>query len=155
MRVKARKTLPEILVELRLLRRKLELMSQRLADRIDRLPKDGRHAQTYSKEVSQLSKLLRSIVRLEVGLELLEVRLETAMMLGAITQSLREVVNFVSGVGSQLVAIPEISMGLQEIQEELGSLGQQGVAPPDPALLESVERVTEERLRKYIGSGLQ
>jgi|GEM_PF-1119862 hypothetical protein len=149
MKARTRGSLAELLVRLRLLRRKVGLMSQRVGERIATLPRDSPNG-VYGREVEQLSKLFRWLVRLEVGLELLEVRVETAFVLGNAVQSISEVVRLVREAGAQLSALPDISMGLQEIEESLSSVVREGETMARGDVPAVVEEAVEERLRSYL-----
>jgi hypothetical protein len=99
--VRRKKDLAELLIDVKLLRRKLAHSLAKLDKRIESLEalvvQSSSTVSAFSarvaKEIDQLENVRKRIYVLDVLLEMLEIRLETVISLGTLVESLRPVVS--------------------------------------------------------------
>jgi len=85
--------------------------------------KDAQRAAMYANECAEVRKLSKVIIRSELALEQVMLRLETVEEFGNFAASMKPVVGVVRALGSQLAGvIPEVSFELNQIGEDLTKL---------------------------------
>ena len=108
---------------------KLEHMFNRLQER-DRIlfekvvgaqmMKDMARAAIYANEVAEVRKIAKTILRAQLALEQVALRLETVQQLGDVLTTMAPVVSVIRNIKSQLIGVvPEIAFELSEIDDIL------------------------------------
>ena len=110
----------QMLTQLRLARLKVKYLSQRISQKISTYERVGEGSRgengIYLKEVQQLSKLRDVLERLEVVLEIAEIRFENLVETGLMLESIPPVIEALRSFrGRDLLAMPEISALLEPL----------------------------------------
>ncbi|MEM2905631.1 MAG: Snf7 family protein [Candidatus Bathyarchaeia archaeon] len=85
--------------------------------------KDSQRAAMYANECAEVRKMAKVVLRGELALEQVLLRLETVEEFGDFAASMKPVIGVVHSLRSQLAGvIPEVSYELGEISEDLGKI---------------------------------
>ena len=82
--------------------------------------RDNARATIYANEIAELRKIARTMLRAQLALEQVSLRLETIQELGDVLVAMAPVIGVVRDIKKQLMGVvPEIALELTEIDEEL------------------------------------
>lgn len=128
--MRRKKDLAELLIDVKLLRRKLAHSLAKLDKRIESLEalvvQSSSTISAFSarvaKEIDQLENVRKRIYVLDVLLEMLEIRLETVISLGSLVESLRPVVSALKELSKSFPIPMEISPDFDDLISSLSSV---------------------------------
>ncbi|HIQ03300.1 MAG TPA: hypothetical protein EYH40_02645 [Desulfurococcales archaeon] len=87
------------------------------------MAKDTARATIYANEVAEIRKIAKTLLRAQLALEQIALRLETIQELGDILVTMAPIVNVIKDLKKQLMGVvPEIAFELSEIDELLHSV---------------------------------
>lgn len=134
-------------------------MFQKVVDAI--IAKDQARATLYANEVAEIRKIAKTLMTLQIALEQIQMRVETAIMTGDIIASLTPVIGAVKEVGAIMKKVmPTLGIELDEIQEilqesvtEIAEIAGYGAialpsSPEAAKILEEAKAVAEQRMRE-------
>ncbi len=127
--MRRKKELPELLIDVKLTRRKLQHSISRLDQRIKTLEAVAIQSSStitalsarIAKEIDQLERIKKRLYTLDVLLEMLEIRLETVISVGGFLEALRPVATALKEVGKSFPIPMELSTDLDDLLSSLGS----------------------------------
>jgi len=121
---------------------------------------DVERAKMYANEVAEIRKMAKVVLRSQLALEQVAIRLQTVEEFGDVAASMAPLAQVVSSVRGELEGVmPTVSFELGEINETLGSLVTEAgeatgssydVEPSEEAkkILEEANAVAEQRLKE-------
>ncbi len=134
-------------------------MFQKVVDAI--IAKDQARATLYANEVAEIRKIAKTLMTLQIALEQIQMRVETAILTGDIITSLTPVIGAVKEVGAIMKKVmPTLGIELDEIQEilqesvtevaEIAGYGSIALpsSPEAAKILEEAKAVAEQRMRE-------
>lgn len=101
---------------------KLQERDKMLFDKVvsSQMVRDTARATIYANEIAELRKIARTMLRAQLALEQVSLRLETIQELGDILVTMAPIIGVVRDIKGQLMGVvPEIALELTEIDEEL------------------------------------
>ncbi len=134
-------------------------MFQKVVDAI--IAKDQARATLYANEVAEIRKIAKTLMTLQIALEQIQMRVETAILTGDIITSLTPVIGAVKEVGAIMKKVmPTLGIELDEIQDilqesvtEVAEIAGYGTialpsSPEAAKILEEAKAVAEQRMRE-------
>lgn len=134
-------------------------MFQKVVDAI--IAKDQARATLYANEVAEIRKIAKTLMTLQIALEQIQMRVETAIVTGDIVTSLTPVIGAVKEVGAIMKKVmPTLGIELDEIQDilqesvsEVAEIAGYGTialpsSPEAAKILEEAKAVAEQRMRE-------
>ena len=132
---------------------------QKVVDAI--IAKDQARATLYANEVAEIRKIAKTLMTLQIALEQIQMRVETAILTGDIITSLTPVIGAVKEVGVIMKKVmPTLGIELDEIQEilqesvtEVAEIAGYGsialpTSPEAAKILEEAKAIAEQRMRE-------
>jgi len=122
----------DIITRLKVQSEKLNRTSQHLQSRSKELFEqcvraqqegDGSRAAIYANEVAQLRKMSRTVLRSQLSLEQVVLRLETVKEFGDVVTTLGPAVNIISQIQGEIKGVmPEVARDLEEVDEMIDTV---------------------------------
>ena len=101
---------------------KLQERDKMLFDKVvsAQMVKDTARATIYANEIAEIRKIAKTMLRAQLALEQVSLRLETIQELGDVLVAMAPVIEVIKDIKKQLMGVvPEIALELSEIDEEL------------------------------------
>ena len=156
---KLRSTISRLEVFINRLQERDKLLFERVIDAY--MAKDHARATMYANEVAEIRKLVKMLLRTQVALEQVSLRLETIREIGEVVVSLGPILGVVHELRRVVKGLmPEVSIELAEVEEilqsvviEAGELTGTGVgfvptSPDAKKILEEAAIIAEQRMKE-------